>query len=196
MITGNPAEDGTGTYHYYSTAVWEETLWRQIAPIYEAGFAAHGRKPEHLIRRMLMRGIGRLHAAYLNGQAAAMALTGADQQLQVLIIDYLTVGERFRRTGVGRRFVESILAEAKDKGQCRGMVVEVEAGDSPEDLGRIRFWQRCGFRLADDYVHQYIWVPETYRAMALELPGADPLPAGGQELFASILRFHKQAYRK
>lgn len=221
-------------FRYYSTDRWEEAFWRQLRPVYEAGFAEHGRKPEAVIRRMFSRKLCRLHGLFDGDWPVAMALSGADSVLGAMVIDYLAVAPARRGSGIGRRFLEDIKEEALrhagaaagqpeliggrqteltgnqqelirgsqpeqtvggGPGPLRGIIVEVEAEETPENLGRIRFWEACGFRLTD-YVHPYIWVPEPYRAMALSFPYREPLPLDGRELFAGIIRFHERAYRK
>jgi GNAT superfamily N-acetyltransferase len=170
-------------------------LWRKAAVIYDSSFPEHGRKPEQIIRRMFRRKLCRLHLAFDGEETVAMALSGMDRQYEALVIDYLAVAESRRGTGLGRRFLESIRQETAEREICRGIIVEAEAEETPVNLGRIRFWQSCGFKLTD-YVHQYIWVPEPYRALVLSLPEMEPLPEDGRELFGAIIRFHEQAYRR
>lgn len=188
-------EDDTG-YSYHVTDQWDEALWRQAEPVYEAGFAEHGRKPEGIIRRMFKRQMCGLHTLSADGGAVvAMALAGKDDKLGVLVVDYLAVAPGRRGEGIGQRFLADIRGHAAQLEGCRGIIVEAEAEATPENQRRIRFWQACGFRLTD-YVHTYIWVPEPYRAMALSFDAADPLPEDGKELFAAIIRFHERAYRR
>ena len=182
-------------YHYNSTDQWDEALWRQANPIYQMGFPEHGRKSEAIIRRMFERNICRLHLAYDGPEVVAMALTGMDPELNALLIDYLTVHGKRRGEGLGHLFLESIRQHAARAERCTGIIVEVEAEETDENLGRIRFWESSGFKLTE-YVHHYRWVPEPYRAMALSFNPESPLPIDGQELFRSITQFHEKAYRK
>ncbi|GAA3401813.1 GNAT family N-acetyltransferase [Paenibacillus hodogayensis] len=180
---------------YRVTAEWNETIWRLAEPIYRHAFPEHGRKPEAIIRRMFERGLCRLHTAAVDNETIAMALTGIDARASALLIDYIAVKREVQSRGYGRLFLERIRTWAETSARCRGIIVEVEADPSNENLRRIRFWEQCGFRLTD-YVHHYIWVPEPYRAMALSFRQDDPLPDDGETLFRSITRFHQQAYRK
>jgi hypothetical protein len=54
-------------------------------------------------------------------------------------------------------------------------------------------WQSCGFLLTE-YVHHYVWVPETYRAIYLPLI-ADSRKTTGEELFVYINTFHRLSFR-
>ncbi len=181
-------------YSYCSSAEWEEALWRAAEPIYAAAFPEHGRKPERIIRAMFRKGMCRLHLAWLDGKPAAMALSGPEEARGIWVIDYLAVAEEQRGKGLGRRFLGDIRKEAEAFPWCRGMVVEAEAEETEVNQARIRFWETCGFRLTD-YVHQYIWVPEPYRALALSFPDREALSGDGRELFKAITGFHERAYR-
>lgn len=182
-------------YEYCSTGEWDEALWEEAAPVYAEAFPEHGRKPGRIIRSMFSKRMCRLHLSRLNGEPAAMALSGPDTARGIRIIDYLAVAGQWRGRGIGKRFLADIRREAEAVKDCRGLLVEAEAEETEENQARIRFWEACGFQLTD-YVHHYIWVPEPYRAMALTFPGREPLGLDGQELFKSITRFHERSYRK
>ncbi|MDF2936887.1 MAG: hypothetical protein K0Q90_2260 [Paenibacillaceae bacterium] len=182
-------------YVYLSTGKWDEALWEEARPVYEAAFPEHGRKTERIIRGMFKKDMCRLHLTRLDGRPAAMALSGQDPARGIWIIDYLAVDGEWRGRGIGKRFLGDIRKEAEALPGCRGIVVEAEAEETDVNQARIRFWESNGFQLTG-YVHQYIWVPEPYRALGLSLPGREPLSQDGQELFKSILAFHEQAYRK
>jgi GNAT superfamily N-acetyltransferase len=182
-------------YQYRCTERWDQELWTLARPVYEQGFAEHGRKPESILRRMFDRQMCSLHVMLDGPQAAAMALSGTDVPLEAVIIDYLAVDPKRRGQGLGGMLLERIAAEAQVQASCRGIIVEAEAEESPENLRRIRFWENGGFTLTE-YVHSYIWVPETYRAMARSFPGREPLPEDGRVLFGAITRFHERAYSK
>ncbi|TNJ66596.1 GNAT family N-acetyltransferase [Paenibacillus hemerocallicola] len=180
---------------YKTTNEWDEKLWREVESIYNKAFGEQGRKTPAIIRRMFDRGMCTLHTAAVDRQMIAMALTGIDKQEDALLIDYIAVKEEARGKGYGRIFLDHIRNWAETAAHCRGIIVEVEADPSPANSGRIRFWERCGFRLTD-YVHRYIWVPEPYRAMYMNFSPDNPLPVDGEALFRSITRFHRKAYRK
>ncbi|MDF2723128.1 MAG: family N-acetyltransferase [Paenibacillus sp.] len=181
---------------FQTTALWSEPMWRQAGPIYAEAFADKGGKSEALIRGMFARGLCQLHTASVGSNTAAMALTGFAGEQKAVIIDYIAVSEAERSRGTGRQLVDYIKRWAKEAG-CRGIVIEVEAEPTDENIGRIRFWQRCGFALTEA-VHQYIWVPEPYRAMVFHLTETEEhrLPEDGEALFRCITRFHRKAYRK
>ncbi|WP_146767145.1 N-acetyltransferase [Paenibacillus sp. YN15] len=188
-------KDGNPDYSYCSSGEWDGGLWEEAKPIYAAAFPEHGRKPERIVRAMFRKGMCRLHAARLNGEPAAMALSGPDTGRGIWVIDYLAVADSWRGQGIGKRFLDDIRAEAEAFPWCRGIVVEAEAEETEVNLARIRFWQACGFQLTG-YVHHYIWVPEPYRALALSFPGREALSLDGRELFKAITAFHERAYRK
>ena len=177
------------------TESWDARLWQLAKPVYERAFPAEGRKTEAIIRRMLERGIGQLHVAVRDGQAQAMALTGRSPDGKAMLIDYLAVREELRGRGIGRHFVAALRHRAeRDEGRS-GIIIEVEAESTPDNLGRVRFWQSCGFRLTE-YVHHYRWVPEPYRAMVLPFRDDAGLPIDGEGLFRYINEFHARAYRR
>lgn len=180
-----------GTLH--TAAEWKEALWRKAEPIYVQSFPEHGRKPEAVVRRMFERRMCRLFTLEEDHGTVAMALAGRDEPTGMLVIDYLAVSREARGRGAGLRFMERLKAWAEAEG-CRGILVEVEAEPTEENLGRIRFWERCGLHLTD-YVHTYIWVPEPYRAMYLYFSPEGPEETDGQVLFEAITRFHERAYR-
>jgi GNAT superfamily N-acetyltransferase len=174
---------------------WNEEAWKQAEPVYNQAFPEQGRKPRGIIKRMFERRLCHLHTVFDHSEVVAMALTGFDHELRACIIDYLAVREDMRSRGYGQKLIDYISEWSRVQTGCRGIIIEAEAESTDENIRRIRFWERCGFRLTD-YVHHYIWVPEPYRAMALNLDKAtDFLPEDGQALFHAITRFHEQAYR-
>ncbi|MEF3304109.1 GNAT family N-acetyltransferase [Paenibacillus sp. GYB003] len=180
---------------YETTDVWNETLWRQAEPIYDEAFAERGRKTADIVRRMFERRMCRLHVAKEGEAAIAMALTGTDERIGAMLVDYLAVRREYRGKRYGSRFLNLLIGGARHLPGCKGVIVEVEAEPTPENVRRIRFWESAGFR-PTDYTHRYIWVPEPYRAMALSFDPRDPLPDDGKALFRAITRFHEKAYRR
>lgn len=177
---------------------WDEVLWQKAEPIYHHAFPAHGRKKRELIKRMFAKKLCYLHVLTDNDdEAVAMALTGKTEtaDASALLIDYFAVQMKRRNQHIGQRFMAELREWARTLPYTDGIIVEVEAEESPLNQSRIRFWQACGFTLTD-YVHSYIWVPETYKAMYDELHPASRLPKDGQRLFALITAFHKKAYAK
>ncbi|MCZ8517391.1 GNAT family N-acetyltransferase [Paenibacillus filicis] len=178
---------------YVTIEHWDEALWKLAEVIYEEAFPEHGRKKRSLIRSMLERGLCFLHVALDGESAAAMAITGRLEQLNALLIDYIAVREALRGQGLGQDFMAHLRRWASEEERLDGIVIEIEAEPSPENLKRLRFWENCGFR-PTAYVHRYIWVPEPYRALILPLRPEIRLPEDGETLFRSITAFHKRAY--
>ncbi|PWW04794.1 acetyltransferase (GNAT) family protein [Paenibacillus cellulosilyticus] len=180
---------------YHVTEQWEEERWNAVEPIYEEAFPLDGKKSRAIIQGMFAKKMCQLHTLALGEQMVAMALTGVDAQANAVIVDYLAVRANVRGSGFGRLLLDQIKQWAREKMSCRGLIVEVESDLTEDNEQRIRFWQSNGFELTD-YVHQYIWVPEPYRAMALSFDSSDKLPDDGKQLFKSITRFHERAYRR
>ena len=63
----------------------------------------------------------------------------------------LAVAEHLHRQGVGRKIVESLLAEARRRGKQRMLV-----GTGNSSIGNIVFYQKCGFRM-DHIRRDYFW---------------------------------------
>lgn len=180
---------------YQVTDEWDEERWQAAERIYEEAFPLHGRKPRTIIQGMFEKRMCQLHTLSQGAEMIGMALSGIDVQAKVLIIDYVAVRANVRGTGWGRLLLDQIKQWAFYQQGCRGLIVEVESDSTPENEQRIRFWQSNGFELTD-YVHQYIWVPEPYRALAFSFDSSDKLPDDGKQLFKSITRFHEKAYRR
>ncbi len=171
-------------------------MWAEADVIYREAFPEHGRKSEAIVRRMFERDLCTLHVWRIRDEAAAMALTAFDDRASLLIVDYIAVRQSRQGQGIGRSCVLELRDwVAGEKPGCRGIVIEVEAEETEGNARRIRFWESAGFRLTE-YVHVYVWVPETYRAMALGFDAAQPLTDDGRELFKAITRYHERAYRK
>jgi GNAT superfamily N-acetyltransferase len=178
---------------YHTTAEWDEALWRKAESVYHEAFPEHGRKKLSIIKRMFERRMCELHTLSDDSDVLGMALTGVNEEAEALIIDYFAISAKVREQGVGRLFLDSIKRWAEQETRCIGIIIEVESESTPENIGRVRFWERCGFH-ATDYVHHYSWVPEPYRAMYFNFHEKPRLPDDGQMLFRSITDFHKRAY--
>ncbi|WP_181438576.1 GNAT family N-acetyltransferase [Paenibacillus sambharensis] len=174
------------------TGQWNEERWAQARELYLQAFPS-GAKPEHVIRRMFQREMCELHVGTDDSGPAAMALTGLSHDRQALLIDYLAIREDLRGQGWGVHLVNRIKERAADVQQAKGVIVEIEAEDNETNARRLSFWCRCGF-MATDYVHQYIWVPEPYRALVCSFDPDHPLPASGRKLFGYINDFHRKAF--
>ncbi|MFC0215881.1 GNAT family N-acetyltransferase [Paenibacillus chartarius] len=175
---------------------WDAAWWAKAEPIYDHAFPKEGRKPERVIRSLLERGVGSLYVLTEEGEPVAMAIAGIvrKHERRALVIDYLAVAARRREEGYGRELIGRLKQQVGQEQPLDMLVIEVEAEDTPDNRGRIRFWQRCGFQLTS-YVHTYIWVPEPYRAMVLPLRQGAGVPLDGETLFSYITDFHQRAYR-
>lgn len=177
-----------------TTDQWDERLWSEAEPIYYAAFPEYGRKNRGIIQNMFKKQLCFLHLARIDDLPVAMALTGRTDQSPALIIDYFAVHEDQRGKGIGTLFLESIKNWAIKEGKYQFLLIEIEADINQTNLNRAHFWTKLGFR-DTSYVHQYIWVPEPYRAMFLQLvPGH--FSTEGKHLFSYITRFHKESFTK
>ncbi|MBB6672756.1 GNAT family N-acetyltransferase [Cohnella nanjingensis] len=172
----------------------EERIWPEARRLYHQAFP-EGRKPDGIIEAMFARKLSLLHIGETDGLVAAMAITGVIRPANALLIDYLAVRPDRQGEGLGTAFVEAMKTWAKDEQGLDGLILEAESDPTPANERRIRFWRRCGF-IATAYVHQYIWVPEPYRAMYLPFGEAPNLPRDGEALFRHIGAFHRRSFRK
>lgn len=175
---------------------WDESLWQQMKPIYEEAFE-HGAKPERILKVMLERRLAYMHAAYDDGELVAMAFTGLGDSPEqpALIIDYMAIRKDRRGRGEGKLFFELLRDWAVLTYDIAAIIIEAEAADTPENRERIVFWEKCGFT-PTSYVHHYIWIPETYRALVLPIDPSFAVADDGESLFRQITHFHEQAFRK
>lgn len=175
-----------------TVGTWDDELWQEVSPLYIEAFGDKGAKPVKIINNMFAQGIAELHVGYNKSGAVVMALTGKLESERVMIIDYLAVAEKERGHGLGKHFVEYLRQKALAKGYQK-IIIEAESEETPDNTRRFHFWQSCGFLLTE-YVHHYIWVPETYHAMYLPLI-ADSRKVTGEELFVYINTFHRLSFR-
>lgn len=169
----------------------DERVWPAARRLYRQAFPDG--KPDGIVQGMFARGLSLLQIGEVDGRVAAMAITGVIRQANALLIDYLAVLPEMRGQGIGTAFVDAIRDWAESS--ClEGLILEAESEASPANERRIRFWERCGF-IATSYVHQYIWVPEPYRAMYLPIGQAPNLPRDGEALFRHIGAFHRKSFR-
>jgi len=180
---------------FMTHSAWDPKAWREVEGIFDEAFPPSGRKTSRMIRKIVDTDAGWLHTGTEDGQAVAMAVTGKLPELGAMLIDYVAVRSVSRSQGVGRRMIEFIAGEAKRFG-FSALVIEIEAEDTPANESRERFWTSLGFRRTS-YVHKYRWVPETYRALYLELgeAAAEALPHDGETLFRGITSFHGKIWR-
>jgi ribosomal protein S18 acetylase RimI-like enzyme len=68
-----------------------------------------------------------------------MTQTGMNKDWE---INVLAVDDEHQRQGIGRALVEACVTEARERG-CTRVLVSTGAAD----VGNLRFYQRCGFRM-------------------------------------------------
>jgi GNAT superfamily N-acetyltransferase len=167
--------------------------WKQAMELYIQAFPS--RKADNIITGMFAKRISWLHTEATSGEVSAMAITGLIPEEKWLLIDYLAVRTEKRGQGIGRQFVRDLADWARNERKLSGLLLEAEADPGSENANRIRFWERCGFILTE-YVHHYIWVPETYRAMYLPFGSDFRLKDRGESLFRCIESFHKKSFTR
>lgn len=176
---------------------WDQSLWEKAKEIYFEAFGEHSPKPEKIIQNMFNKQLCFLHCL-LNqeGKMIGMALTGSIKGKRILLIDYLAIRKSEQRKEMGRELFSLIKEWALLQNSYDAILLEAECEKSLENLATIQFWQKCGFTLANDYIHHYIWVPEPYQAMVLNLREIMNLPRDGKTLFQYISSFHRESFRE
>ncbi|MEK0315891.1 GNAT family N-acetyltransferase [Cohnella sp. 56] len=167
--------------------------WERALALYHQSFAAEGRKPDAVLSRMLERELCVLAVMEDAEELAAMAICGVLDEPKLLLIDYIAVRADLRGRGIGADFVGRIAAWAQ-RLKLRGLLIEAEADETPDNEARMRFWEKCGFERTS-YVHQYIWVPEPYSAMIRDFDPDASRPADGRALFRQISNYHRRSFR-
>ncbi|WP_027084696.1 GNAT family N-acetyltransferase [Cohnella panacarvi] len=170
----------------------DDRYWPGALGLYRQAFPEG--KPESILISMFRKRIAYLHVTCDERGVAAMAITGQVAQGKLLLIDYLAVREDSRGQGIGQALLGEIKNWAAGELSADGLLIEVEYGKTPEDVSRLRFWQRCGFVLTE-YVHKYIWVPEPYQAMYFPLAPDPDIPSDGRKLFKYISDYHGKSFR-
>jgi GNAT superfamily N-acetyltransferase len=180
---------------FITTKQWDEDLWQKTRTIYNVAFGEHATKPEKIIRNMFARGLSALHVLMEEDKVLAMALTGTIPNSRVLVLDYLAVHKDMRGQGIGKEFFDYIKEWARSESQYNRILVEVECDETPGNLARIHFWEKCGFQLLDDYKHCYKWGPQNYMAMVLNLKGKTATLLNGEDCLRFMASFHKESYK-
>lgn len=181
--------------HFLTTNEWDEGLWQKAKEIYHEAFAGHGGKPEKIIRNMFSRCNCHLHVAIDRNLSIGMAITASLDGTKVLIIDYLAIEQNYRGQGYGEEFFHYIKTWVDQQDYYDFLLLEVENDQTMESIKRSEFWEKCGFAMLKDYIHQYIWVPEPYQAMCLPLHDSKRLLLSGEEAFKYITAFHRKSFR-
>jgi GNAT superfamily N-acetyltransferase len=181
--------------HFLTKDEWDEELWQTVRNIYHDAFANHGGKPEKVLRNMFVNCHCHLHVIIDRNCPIGMAITGEINGSKVLIIDYLAIKPNYRGQGLGENFFHYIKTWATLQEYYDYLLLEVEINQSKESSNRIQFWEKCGFTMLRDYIHQYIWVPEPYQAMHLSLYEQLRTPFNGKQAFKYITAFHRKSFR-
>jgi GNAT superfamily N-acetyltransferase len=172
---------------------WDQPLWEKASMIYEEAFGKSGAKSEKIIRNMFAKELCFLHVLFIDGIAVGMAITGELKNTRILLIDYIAVRIKNRNQGIGKELLNHIKEWSISKQHLEAIIIEVESDPTPENLARISFWQKNEFLLTD-YIHQYIWVPEPYKAMYCKLVSDAKIAQNGKALFQLIVQFHKESF--
>lgn len=180
---------------FITTKQWDEDLWQKTRNIYNVAFGEHATKPEKIIRNMFAKGLSSLHVLIENDKVFAMALTGSMPNSSVLLLDYLAVRKDLRGHGFGQELCDYIKEWSGLETNFKRILVEVECDETPGNLARIHFWEKCGFQLLDDYQHCYKWGPQHYMAMVLFLKGKPATPLKGEDCLKYMATFHKESYK-
>ena len=173
---------------------WDEEVWKKWKVIYHEAFGENGAKPEKVIRNMFHKQMCYFHIAQNESECYAIALSGKLKGTRLLLIDYLAVCEKDQNRGIGRMMVDYIKSWSITNREFDGILIEVEADHTVENLARIEFWKGCGFTL-NDYIHHYRVVPEPYQAMYLHINPEVVLPDKGEVFFMWMEQFHKKSFR-
>ncbi len=176
---------------------WDQALWDEAKEIYFEAFREHSPKPEKIIRNMFKKQLCYLHCLFSqDDRMIGMALTGPIKGKRILLIDYLAIRKSEQRKRMGQELFSLIKEWAQIRNCFDQLLLEAECENTHENQERIQFWQRCGFQLADEYIHHYIWVPEPYQAMVLNLRENRSLPADGKTCFKYISSFHRESFQE
>lgn len=179
---------------FMTFAEWNEDVWEVWREVYEEAFGDKHAKVEKIIRNMFRKKMCAFHVAMEHSEVTAIALSGRLQGTRMLLIDYIAVRKKVQNKGIGRRMVDYLKNWALENQQYDSILIEVEAEDTPENRARIRFWQKCGFRLTD-YIHDYKVVPEPYRAMYLKLVPNAVIPEKEEDFFLYLGKFHRECFQ-
>ncbi|AYF75750.1 GNAT family N-acetyltransferase [Nocardia yunnanensis] len=116
-------------------------------------------------------------AAPADGAATAADSAAVTAAVSVWEIVNTAVAEDFRGAGLGRRLIEQVVAAATAAG-----VTRLEVATGAADIGNLRFYQRCGFRMSR--VVADVFTPEAGYPEGLEVEG---IPLRDQVWFTRML---------
>lgn len=112
-----------------------------------------------------------------NGTVVGHAQAAATGDGSVWEILNMAVAQPFRGSGIGRRLIEQVVDAAATAGVRR-----VEVATATADIGNLRFYQRCGFRMTR--VVADVFTPEAGYRDGLEVDG---VPLRDQVWFTRLL---------
>ncbi|WP_428908365.1 GNAT family N-acetyltransferase [Niallia sp. Krafla_26] len=172
---------------------WDEDVWEKWKVVYHEAFGSSNGKQKMVIRNMFFKKMCRFHYLMENGVIIAVALSGILNGSNLLLIDYLAVSQKVQGRGVGKKMMFEIKKWGSEHG-FTGILIEVEAEETVENIRRIQFWKKCGFT-ETDYVHNYKIVPETYKAMYMTFYENAELPDREEDFFLLLSNFHQKSFR-
>ena len=98
---------------------------------------------------------GEVLVAVLDGRAVGVLQITETGAIDELEINILAVDDERQRRGIGSALVGACFEEARQRGYARGVLVSTGA----VDVGNLRFYQRCGFRMRR--IERDAFTPET-----------------------------------
>ena len=121
--------------------------------------------------------LGRLWVARTSDGEAVGHLQAVPREADLWEVTNTAVAERERGKGVGRALLERALEEARSAGVTRVILATATA-----DVGNLRFYQRCGFRMTHV-------VPDAFDELHGYPPGieVDGIPMRDQVWFERVL---------
>jgi len=128
----------------------------RIYPFYVQDFPRSERKPYRILKKLMNRNIGELQILYDDKIWVGYAFLIVQKNQRVVLLDYLAIRDGLR----GRGYGETLIAKLKDcYNYYEALFGEVERVEDflPESLNqlrarRLRFYERLGFELMNDYV--------------------------------------------
>ena len=97
---------------------------------------------------------GEVLVAVLDGRAVGVLQITETGAIDELEINILAVDDERQRRGIGSALVGACFAEARQRGYARVLV-----STGAVDVGNLRFYQRCGFRMLR--IERDAFTPET-----------------------------------
>lgn len=128
----------------------------RIYPFYVQDFPRSERKPYRILKKLMNRNIGELQILYDDKIWVGYAFLIVQKNQRVVLLDYLAIRDGVRSRGYGEKLIAKLKDSYRDYDALFGEVERVEHF-LPEALNqlrirRIRFYERLGFELMNNYV--------------------------------------------